>query len=132
MSSAVRPLMQSVEDAISAIIDTVHQEDFAFEIPRDPGSPADQQCSLYMRELQNFVNRVWQDHLAPFVCRDFVFEHSAAVARQACRQFLIHASLVRPIAEGGRLRLAADFAQMELGTSIKYRTMVASSSRSIV
>ncbi len=76
---------------------------------------ADQQCSLYMRELQTFVNRVWQDYLAPFLCRDFVLEESAAVARKAARQFLIHASLVRPIAEGGRLRLAADFAQMELG-----------------
>ena len=38
----------------------------------------------------------------------------------ACRSielFVRHASLIRPLGEGGKMRLAADFAQMELAVA---------------
>lgn len=39
------------------------------------------------------------------------------MARGAARTFLVHASLVRPLGEGGRCRLAADFAQLQAALS---------------
>lgn len=39
------------------------------------------------------------------------------VARRCVQLFVRHASLIRPLGEGGKLRLAADFAQMEMAIS---------------
>ena len=39
------------------------------------------------------------------------------VACQCIELFLRHASLIRPLGEGGKMRLAADFAQMELAVA---------------
>uniref|UniRef100_A0A914W6Q3 Conserved oligomeric Golgi complex subunit 5 n=1 Tax=Plectus sambesii TaxID=2011161 RepID=A0A914W6Q3_9BILA len=116
MKTAVEPLMQSIEDAVAAIIDTMHQEDFSFGVSTSHDGQG-QQCSLYMRELQGFVARVTQDHLSAFACKELVHNQGALVARKACRLFILHATLVRPVGDGGRLRLAADFAQMELAVS---------------
>lgn len=117
MSAAVSPLLASIEDAVSAIIVTMHQEDFSYPVDGKDKSQQQQQCSLYMRELQEFIARVWRDYLAPFECAQFVYGLSTEVAKTACRLFILHASLVRPLGEGGRLRLAADFAQMELAVN---------------
>ena len=40
-----------------------------------------------------------------------------SVACESIELFLRHASLIRPLGEGGKMRLAADFAQMELAVA---------------
>ena len=71
MGTAVQPLFESVSDALEAIILTMHNEDFS----QSSGSEAsgDAQCSLYMRELQDFIVRVQNSYLAMFLCTDFTF-----------------------------------------------------------
>ncbi|XP_066198530.1 conserved oligomeric Golgi complex subunit 5 isoform X1 [Saccopteryx leptura] len=71
-------------------------------------------CSLYMKELQGFIARVMSDYFKHFECLDFVFDNTEAIAQRAIELFIRNASLVRPLGEGGKVRLAADFAQMEL------------------
>ncbi|XP_040858401.1 conserved oligomeric Golgi complex subunit 5 isoform X3 [Ochotona curzoniae] len=112
MGSAVQPLLGSVGDAIESIIITMHQEDFAGSVsgPAKPDVP----CSLYMKELQGFIARVMSDYFKHFECSDFVFDNTEAIAQRAIELFIRHASLIRPLGEGGKMRLAADFAQMEL------------------
>uniref|UniRef100_A0A2K6TIK2 Conserved oligomeric Golgi complex subunit 5 n=1 Tax=Saimiri boliviensis boliviensis TaxID=39432 RepID=A0A2K6TIK2_SAIBB len=112
MENAVQPLLTSVGDAIEAIIITMHQEDFSGSLPSS-GRP-DVPCSLYMRELQGFIARVMSDYFKHFECLDFVFDNTEAIAQRAIELFIRHASLIRPLGEGGKMRLAADFAQMEL------------------
>uniref|UniRef100_F6S4H9 Conserved oligomeric Golgi complex subunit 5 n=1 Tax=Callithrix jacchus TaxID=9483 RepID=F6S4H9_CALJA len=112
MENAVQPLLTSVEDAIEAIIITMHQEDFSGSLPSS-GRP-DVPCSLYMKELQGFIARVMSDYFKHFECLDFVFDNTEAIAQRAIELFIRHASLIRPLGEGGKMRLAADFAQMEL------------------
>uniref|UniRef100_A0A8C7BKY8 Conserved oligomeric Golgi complex subunit 5 n=1 Tax=Neovison vison TaxID=452646 RepID=A0A8C7BKY8_NEOVI len=102
------PLLTSVGDAIEAIIITMHQEDFS-----GSGKP-DVPCSLYMKELQGFIARVMSDYFKHFECLDFVFDNTEAIAQRAIELFIRNASLIRPLGEGGKVRLAADFAQMEL------------------
>lgn len=114
-----------------------------------PGDQKDSQCSLYMRELQDFVVRCQTDYLSKYQCQDFIMEWYVVYNEKfyffcmykewkhvsyfiysgffffslqpiACRcveLFVRHASLIRPLGEGGKLRLAADFAQMELAIS---------------
>uniref|UniRef100_A0A8C6BLR9 Conserved oligomeric Golgi complex subunit 5 n=1 Tax=Monodon monoceros TaxID=40151 RepID=A0A8C6BLR9_MONMO len=112
MGNAVQPLLTSVGDAIEAIIITMHQEDFSGSLPSS-GKP-DVPCSLYMKELQGFIARVMSDYFKHFECLDFVFDNTEAVAQRAIELFIRNASLIRPLGEGGKMRLAADFAQMEL------------------
>ncbi|XP_052041942.1 conserved oligomeric Golgi complex subunit 5 [Apodemus sylvaticus] len=112
MGNAIQPLLTSVADAIEAIIITMHQEDFSGALTSS-GKP-DVPCSLYMKELQGFIARVMNDYFKHFECLDFVFDNTEAIAQRAIELFIRNASLIRPLGEGGKLRLAADFAQMEL------------------
>ncbi|XP_060929239.1 conserved oligomeric Golgi complex subunit 5 [Limanda limanda] len=115
MSSAVHPLLQSVSDSIEAIIITLHQEDFSGPLS-SPDKP-DVPCSLYMKELQGFISRVMSDYFRHIQCTDFIYESTESIAKKAIELFLRHASLLRPLGEGGKMRLAADFAQMELAVA---------------
>ncbi|KAK2535558.1 Cog5 [Columba livia] len=115
MGSAVQPLLNSVGDSVEAIIITMHQEDFSGSLPSS-GKP-DVPCSLYMKELQGFIARVMSDYFRHFECFDFVFDNTEAMAQRAIELFIRHASLIRPLGEGGKMRLAADFAQMELAVA---------------
>uniref|UniRef100_A0A8D0HS72 Component of oligomeric golgi complex 5 n=1 Tax=Sphenodon punctatus TaxID=8508 RepID=A0A8D0HS72_SPHPU len=111
MGNAVQPLLDSVGDSIEAIIITMHQEDFS-----GSGKP-DVPCSLYMKELQGFIARVMSDYFRHFECSDFVFDSTETIAQRAIELFIRNASLLRPLGEGGKMRLAADFAQMELAVA---------------
>ncbi|KAM9407314.1 conserved oligomeric Golgi complex subunit 5 isoform 1-T1 [Salvelinus alpinus] len=115
MASAVQPLLLSVSDSIEAIIITMHQEDFSGSMST-PGKP-DVPCSLYMRELQGFVGRVMADYFRHFQCVDFIYDNTESIAQRCITLFIRHASLLRPLGEGGKMRLAADFAQMELAVA---------------
>ncbi|XP_014104365.1 PREDICTED: conserved oligomeric Golgi complex subunit 5 isoform X2 [Pseudopodoces humilis] len=115
MGSAVQPLLNSVGDSVEAIIITMHQEDFSGSLSSS-GKP-DVPCSLYMKELQGFIARVMSDYFRHFECFDFVFDNTEAMAQRAIELFIRHASLIRPLGEGGKMRLAADFAQMELAVA---------------
>ncbi|KAL2102689.1 hypothetical protein ACEWY4_001857 [Coilia grayii] len=115
MVNAVQPLLLSVSDSIEAILITMHQEDFSVPLSA-PGRP-DVPCSLYMKELQGFVARCMSDYLRPFQCLDFIYDNTEAIARRAIHLFVRNASLLRPLGEGGKMRLAADFAQMELAVA---------------
>lgn len=84
------------------------------------GKP-DVPCSLYMKELQGFIARVMSDYFKHFECSDFVFDNTEAIAQRAIELFIRNASLIRPLGEGGKMRLAADFAQVKrenISTSI--------------
>ena len=130
MSSAIKPLLDSVSDALESIILTMHSEDFsrfALQTEKrilcsylDSGifkfnksvhklslqgvglslcisfdvhikhrdlpwvffysyfsnivETNESQCSLYMRELQQFAVRVQANYLAPFLCDEFIMD----------------------------------------------------------
>ncbi|KAG8439924.1 hypothetical protein GDO86_005914 [Hymenochirus boettgeri] len=115
MGNAVQPLLNSVSDSVEAIIITMHQEDFSGNVSNS-GKP-DVPCSLYMKELQGFIARVMTDYFRHFECLDFVYDNTEAIAQRAIELFIRNASLLRPLGEGGKMRLAADFAQMELAVA---------------
>ncbi|KAM9312504.1 conserved oligomeric Golgi complex subunit 5 [Gastrophryne carolinensis] len=115
MGNAVQPLLNSVHDSVEAIIITMPQEDFSGSVSNS-GKP-DVPCSLYMKELQGFIARVMSDYFRHFECTEFVYDNTEAIAQRAIELFIRNASLLRPLGEGGKMRLAADFAQMELAVA---------------
>uniref|UniRef100_A0A8C6UG25 Conserved oligomeric Golgi complex subunit 5 n=1 Tax=Neogobius melanostomus TaxID=47308 RepID=A0A8C6UG25_9GOBI len=115
MGNSVQPLLQSVSDSIQAILLTMHQEDFSGGL--SSAERPDVPCSLYMKELQSFISRVMSDYFLHFQCSDFIYERTESIAQRSIGLFIRHASLLRPLGEGGKMRLAADFAQMELAVA---------------
>ncbi|CAL9683319.1 unnamed protein product [Knipowitschia caucasica] len=115
MSSAVQPLLQSVSDSIHAILLTLHQEDFSGGL--SSAERPDVPCSLYMKELQSFISRVMSEYFQSYQCHDFIYHRTETIAQRTIELFIRHASLLRPLGEGGKMRLAADFAQMEMAVA---------------
>lgn len=65
-----------------------------------------------MKELQGFISRVMADYFRHFQCVDFIYDSTESIAQRAIELFVRHTSLLRPLGEGGKMRLAADFAQV--------------------
>lgn len=118
MANAIRPLLSSVADSVEAIILTIHNEDFSANAAGD-----NVLCSLYMKELQDFLGRVVKDHFSMYKCTEILYESLIPLGQRAIILFMRHATLVRPIGEGGKVILAADFAQMELAVTPLCRRM---------
>ncbi|KAJ4940008.1 hypothetical protein JOQ06_029439 [Pogonophryne albipinna] len=111
----VPPAAETLSSCLEAIIITLHQEDFSGPLS-NPDKP-DVPCSLYMKELQGFISRVMADYFRHFQCVDFIYESTESIAQRAIELFIRHSSLLRPLGEGGKMRLAADCAQMELAVA---------------
>ncbi|KAK2722368.1 conserved oligomeric Golgi complex subunit 5-like [Artemia franciscana] len=112
MRATVQPLLDSISDSVEAILLTMHQEDFSAPVRQNTRSTP--QCSLYLRELQGFILRVSKDYLGLYGNKENLQPMVIKTANRCFDLFLRHTSLVRPLGEGGKLRMAADFAQMEL------------------
>ena len=93
MVAAVRPLMSSIGDSVEAILLTIHKEGFGEEggsgTKTDPAQP----CSLYMKELQAFLDRISRDFLSTFTCHAFLSNQLQPLAEstiQRCRYCILH------------------------------------------
>ncbi|KAH6921698.1 hypothetical protein HPB50_004116 [Hyalomma asiaticum] len=113
IQSIVQPLLSAVSQSVEAIILTMHEEDFCTPAVDRMAAP-DAPCSLYMRELQQFLSHCQNDFFASWPPAAAVTQGLRDLASRALELLVRHASLVRPLAEGGKMRLAADFAHMEM------------------
>ena len=109
--TAISPLCDSIHRSLRNIILTMHLEDFS-------GSSSSSQCSAYLKELQSFLSRAHADYIMPFHSSNILKEFTERLASQCLSTFVWSASLIRPLGDGGKLRLAADFAQLEEGELI--------------
>lgn len=88
--------------------------------PLSAGEKPDMPCSLYMRELQGFISRVMSDYFCHLQSVDFLYDRTEAIAQRAITLFIRHACLLRPLGEGGKMRLAADFAQVRKAKRFRF------------
>jgi len=115
MEAATEPLLASVGDSVEAILLTMHKEEFGGEVEATTTPAA--ACSLYMRELQAFMERIAKDFLSTFTCAQFLARQLQPLAEATIQRFVLQGSLVRPLGPAGALRLASDCAQLEFGLS---------------
>lgn len=66
-----------------------------------------------MRELQGFITRVYTDYFSLFPDTPGVRNRILKVAVRTIDLFLRHATLIRPLTQNVKMRLAVDFAQLE-------------------
>ncbi len=102
--AGLEPLLTSMRDAVDAILLSIHKEDFQ-------APDQDHVVSPYMRELESFVSKVASDYLSDFASTQDSL--SGSLAEHLVEQFLIQASLVRPINDSGRRRLVRDADKLE-------------------
>ncbi|TGZ59843.1 hypothetical protein CRM22_008844 [Opisthorchis felineus] len=132
-TSILQPLLQSISDVIEELMSTMHGEDFVCCQDEDV-KPS---CSLYMKQLQDFVSRARKQYLSGLSSPPSTDRAASSVPKTGCFScgevalqssvlpyltrwidvFLHHISLVRPVSELGRIRLAADCVEFELAVS---------------
>lgn len=116
MKAATEPLLSSIGDSVEAILLTIHKEDFSGDVDTSNLTPSPS-CSLYMKELQAFMERISRDFLSTFTCPQFLATQLQPLAEKTIHRFVLQGSLVRPLGSGGAMRLASDCAQLEFGLS---------------
>ena len=89
--SVIDPLMESIKDAIEAIILTMHNEaHFA-----NDDDVVVTKISPYLRELKNFLHRACSDFLQPFQCQQHISKCSLPLTLKTIHLFVQHASMIR-------------------------------------
>ncbi|XP_018576829.1 conserved oligomeric Golgi complex subunit 5 [Anoplophora glabripennis] len=111
-SSILQPLVGSITSVIETIIITLHLETDWPKLPL-PANKTFQSCSPYMRELSQFIMRVYQTYLSNFENKEVLSAKCSDIAIRCIELFVRHTSLLRPISQGGRLRLQADYLHLE-------------------
>lgn len=110
MHSAAGPFLKSITEAVEAIILTIHNEDYSMSVQ---GEGDHVSCSLYMKELKDFLTRVKSQYLSLFECPHFVTTSIPPVMLRTVDFMIRHISLVRPLGGGGKKKLAADLTEVE-------------------
>jgi conserved oligomeric Golgi complex subunit 5 len=103
--NALNPFILSASNCILAIMLTMHQEDFAY--------PQSQTCSLYIKELQQVLQRMCRDYLQLYNCKQILNPYMQQLAVRCIDLFIRHASLLRPMTDSTRARLLNDSQHIE-------------------
>ena len=89
--SVIEPLMESIKDAIEAIILTMHNEThFASD-----DEVIVTKISPYLRELKNFLHRACNDFLQPFQCEHLISTCAHPLTVKTLELQIQHASMIR-------------------------------------
>uniref|UniRef100_A0A336L4V0 CSON003351 protein n=1 Tax=Culicoides sonorensis TaxID=179676 RepID=A0A336L4V0_CULSO len=101
-------LMESMNAAVNIILLSMH---------REPGlntqNIATSGPSLYMKELIDFLARIWSAHIAPFSDKSSVDQCGKELAKTCIDLFITNLAIARPLSNAGRQRLKSDCAHLE-------------------
>lgn len=123
--------LQSLASILEGVFAKMHDESFADRAPSTPGpsggggaqqrhnmgdglSSSSTNGSKYMQEFTSVFAVILDEHLRRLPPSSFVSECVGDFVCRLISVFVRHASLLRPLQENGKLRLANDMAQLEL------------------
>lgn len=113
-SDSMQPLFKSMLDRLESCILKIHDQNFGMT---GMDSATDNNASPYMEELQKCILHFRAEFLSKTAASG-TETISTYLARQMAARvlmfFIRHASLVRPLSESGKLRMARDMAELEL------------------
>lgn len=114
INSALDPLLEAISLDLENHIFKMHSEDFTSStLSRDIADNPDAPCSGYIQDMQDFIIHVQKNYVALYECREILYQRLETIVCRTIELFVRHASLLRVIEEGGKLKLAADMAQIE-------------------
>ncbi|PHZ14047.1 uncharacterized protein RHIMIDRAFT_200796 [Rhizopus microsporus ATCC 52813] len=105
-------MKQGVEKDAEQVLLKMHQENFAGQIRRN-FDPTSNEKSNYMKELANHVRYYHSQILQHFSCGTEPKSWAKDISQYVLQVFIFQASLIRPLSEAGKLKLAGDMAELE-------------------
>ncbi|KAG2213786.1 hypothetical protein INT46_005241 [Mucor plumbeus] len=108
-------LIESIKKDVEGVLLKIHQEDFSGKIRRNFDPEADK--SSYMKELQRHVRYYHTTILQNFSCGAEPKTWVRQISKYILYVFIFQASIVRPLSEAGKLKLAGDMAELEFTIS---------------
>ncbi|KAL5232509.1 hypothetical protein ABZP36_031285 [Zizania latifolia] len=117
---SVSSVFQAMLDCLGSCILKMHEQDFGSHAM---DAAMDNNASAYMEELQKYAVHFRSEFLSKLLPSSSSRSETICtimVRRMASRVlilFIRHASLVRPLSEAGKLRMARDMAELELAVS---------------
>ncbi len=62
--------------------------------------------------LQNFTTRIYQEHFSQFNCQNDIKDVLRGVAGRVLEVYVRHVCMVRPLSEGGKMKITSDMSQV--------------------
>ncbi|KAG2203028.1 hypothetical protein INT47_013244 [Mucor saturninus] len=108
-------LVESIEKDVTSVLLKIHSEDFSGKVRRN-FDPEDDSSS-YMKELAKHVRYYHTTILQNLSCGAEPKSWARQISKHILHVFIFQASLVRPLSEAGKLKLAGDMAELEFTIS---------------
>ncbi|XP_059609922.1 conserved oligomeric Golgi complex subunit 5-like [Phlebotomus argentipes] len=107
----VLAILQQIFDSIASAV-----HDIMISMHREPALnvSTSSSVSLYMKELQEFLSRVWGAHIAPFADRDTVAKCGRELASRCIELFIRNVAILRPLSQIGRNKIRIDCQHLEV------------------
>ena len=101
MRTSLLPIYQYTNDCIEAIILTMHSEDF------------NSSNSLYLKELQQVLNRICKEYLLLFNCKSIIVDYLKQLSTRLADLFIRHSILIKSSSNKIRKHLLNDLQHIE-------------------
>ncbi|KAI8647395.1 Golgi transport complex subunit 5-domain-containing protein [Parasitella parasitica] len=108
-------LVKSIKKDAESVLLKIHQEDFSGKLKRNFDPEADK--SNYIKELQRHVRYFHTTILQNFSCGAEPKTWVRKISKYILYVFIFQASMVCPLSEAGKLKLAGDMAELEFTVS---------------
>ena len=119
----IEPFSAAAAAALEQVVDAMHRESFGSRATGGMGGMGGDGmmhegplCSRYMKQLTGAVRRV-SDVLQDLPMTHVVGEFRWRLGARVMSIFVRHASLIRPMEEAGRVKLAQDLVQLEIASA---------------
>ncbi|GAA5903350.1 hypothetical protein JCM6882_008146 [Rhodosporidiobolus microsporus] len=116
--STANPLIMSIRREFSALLARMHRVDYSKELDAASGATAGGAgASGYMSDLTEKLALVKDEILGAYRVGELAKDWALDLARFTVQTFLLHASLVHPLGESGKLKLTSDTTALEFAVS---------------
>ncbi|KAG0185544.1 hypothetical protein DFQ28_009182 [Apophysomyces sp. BC1034] len=110
-------LVKSIRADTERVLLRIHQEDFSGKVTRSFDPENDGSTSAYTKELAKHVRYYHTHILSRLSCGTEPRAWARQIGKSILHIFLFQASIVRPLSEAGKLKLAGDMAELEFTIS---------------
>ncbi|KAG8899762.1 hypothetical protein FRC00_000975 [Tulasnella sp. 408] len=104
------PLLLAIRRDLSSIAARLHRADFGKAIDPTAGPGG---TSAYMKDMVDKLTFIRNEVLARFNVGDLMKTWLVSIVKRDIRTFVLHASLAKPLSEGGKLQLTSDMTEFE-------------------
>ncbi|KAG8921026.1 hypothetical protein FRC01_000475 [Tulasnella sp. 417] len=104
------PLLLAIRRDLASIAARLHRADFGkgMDPMAGPGG-----TSAYMKDMVDKLTFIRNEILARFNIGDLMKTWMVSIVKRDIRTFVLHASLAKPLSEGGKLQLTSDMTEFE-------------------